>query len=108
MLLALISFGFVGGSKFVLAQATKSVSQQNLLGDQGAKAKGHVTINGPQNILLLGLDNRPGQDPNAMVRADSVRERCSVRLAAATASSTRAGGKAQVRMPAVIPSAWRA
>ncbi len=72
VLIALVSFGFVGGSKLILAQATKSVSQQDLLGDQGAKAKGHVTINGPQNILLLGLDNRPGQNPNDLVRSDSI------------------------------------
>ncbi|WP_433064229.1 LCP family protein [Dactylosporangium sp. CS-033363] len=62
-------------SKQVLfSYATRSVAQQNLLGDSGRQAqqKGHVDITGAKNILLIGIDARPDQDPNELVRADSI------------------------------------
>ncbi len=74
LILAITSVSVITGAKVLLAQATKSVAQQDLLGNEGAKAQsgGHVSINGAQNILLLGLDNRPGQNPDDLVRSDSI------------------------------------
>jgi polyisoprenyl-teichoic acid--peptidoglycan teichoic acid transferase len=72
-LLMMASGGVIVLEKVAVAEATKGVNQQNLLGDQGAAAnKKHVTINGAKNILLIGLDNRPGQNPTDLVRADSI------------------------------------
>jgi len=62
----------IGGVKLTVAEATKSIDRQNLLGGEGANADKHVSINGPQNILLMGLDNRPGQKPTDLVRSDSI------------------------------------
>ncbi|WP_432981233.1 hypothetical protein [Dactylosporangium sp. CA-233914] len=47
---------------------------RNLLGDTGKQAqqRGHVDITGAKNILLIGIDARPGQDPAELVRADSI------------------------------------
>jgi polyisoprenyl-teichoic acid--peptidoglycan teichoic acid transferase len=59
--------------RVAIAEADRSVTQDNLLGNEGAQANDqHATITGPKNILLVGLDNRPGQDPNVLVRADSI------------------------------------
>lgn len=72
-LLMMASGGVIVLEKVALAEATKGVTQENLLGDQGANANAkHVSINGSKNILLVGLDNRPGQNPNDLVRADSI------------------------------------
>jgi LCP family protein required for cell wall assembly len=59
------------GSKFLVAQATKNVTQSNLLGGAG-QDRAHVTINGAKNILLVGDDQRPGQGPNDPARSDSI------------------------------------
>lgn len=58
--------------RVALAEADKSITQDNLLGPEAAQANQHATITGPKNILLVGLDNRPGQDPNILIRADSI------------------------------------
>jgi LCP family protein required for cell wall assembly len=54
--------------------ATRSVAQEDLLGDAGKKAeqKGRVSISGPKNILLIGIDARPNQASEDLVRADSI------------------------------------
>lgn len=70
-LLMLTSGVAVFGSKALLAEATKSVTQQNLLGSAGADRK-HASVNGPKNILLVGVDSRPNQNPNDLVRSDSI------------------------------------
>ncbi|HKT04695.1 MAG TPA: LCP family protein [Rugosimonospora sp.] len=74
---ALLMMGAGGAivvEKVAISEATRNIKQQDLLGDQGVQSqnKGHVTINGAKNILLVGLDNRPGQNPNDLVRADSI------------------------------------
>jgi LCP family protein required for cell wall assembly len=61
----------VVGSKVLLAAATSSVSQQNLLGAV-TNQRQHVSITGAKNILLVGLDSRPGQDPSNLTRSDSI------------------------------------
>ena len=68
-LLMVASGGLIFGYRALIAQATKSIHRESLLPDQGRK---HVTINGAKNILLIGVDSRPGQNPNEPVRADSI------------------------------------
>ena len=70
-LLMLGSGGALVAGEVVLAAATNSVTQQNLLG--GTKTeRAHQSIEGAKNILLVGLDNRPGQDPSLLIRSDSI------------------------------------
>jgi polyisoprenyl-teichoic acid--peptidoglycan teichoic acid transferase len=70
-LLMLGSGGALVAGEVVLAAATNSVTQQNLLG--GTKTeRAHQSINGAKNILLVGLDSRPGQDPSVLIRSDSI------------------------------------
>jgi polyisoprenyl-teichoic acid--peptidoglycan teichoic acid transferase len=71
-LLMLTSGGVIFGINLLVAQATGTVTQTNLLGDAGNQASHHVDINGPVNILLVGTDARPGQNPNDPVRSDSI------------------------------------
>ncbi|MEN3306590.1 MAG: hypothetical protein V7603_2792 [Micromonosporaceae bacterium] len=73
-LLMVGSGGAIVVAKVAIIQATKNINQTDLLGAEGAQSqqKGHVSINGAKNILLVGLDNRPGQNVNDLVRADSV------------------------------------
>lgn len=56
--------------------ASRSVPQENLLrGERRSGASGereHVQITGSKNILMVGLDSRPGQDQAEGVRADSI------------------------------------
>jgi LCP family protein required for cell wall assembly len=66
--------GAIVVEKVLIAQVNKNINQQDLLGDEGVQSqnKGHVTITGAKNILLVGLDNRPDQNPTDLVRADSI------------------------------------
>jgi LCP family protein required for cell wall assembly len=59
------------GTKLLIAQATKSLTQTSLLGNAGNQAVHHVNINGPVNILLVGTDGRP-DNPADLGRADSI------------------------------------
>jgi LCP family protein required for cell wall assembly len=70
-LLMLTSGVAIFGTKALLAEATKSVSQQNLLGSAGAD-RTHATVNGAKNILLVGVDSRPDQSASDLVRSDSI------------------------------------
>jgi LCP family protein required for cell wall assembly len=69
-LLMLGSGGAVVGTKVLVAEATKSVTQQSLLGSGGTSAK-HATISGAKNILLVGVDTRVGQSAMGS-RSDSI------------------------------------
>ncbi|HKT01351.1 MAG TPA: LCP family protein [Rugosimonospora sp.] len=72
-LLVVASGSVVIGARVLVTAANRSVTQQNLLGGAGTQAREqHVTVTGAKTILLVGLDNRPGQDPTALVRADSI------------------------------------
>ncbi|HEY2670973.1 MAG TPA: LCP family protein [Rugosimonospora sp.] len=67
------SGGTVVGFHVVLAEATKSFTKQNLLGSAASGGgAAHKSITGAKNILLVGVDARPGQNPNDIVRADSI------------------------------------
>jgi LCP family protein required for cell wall assembly len=66
--------GTIVAGRVIFAAATSSVQQQNLLGEAGNQAvtSGHVTIVGAKTILLVGVDSRPGQNPQDLVRSDSI------------------------------------
>jgi polyisoprenyl-teichoic acid--peptidoglycan teichoic acid transferase len=70
-ILMLVSGVAVVGSKALFAAATKDLTQQNLLGAAKSERK-HVSITGAKNILLVGLDTRPRQDPSVLTRSDSI------------------------------------
>ena len=72
VLLMLLSGGLYVEYRLVVAKASGSVTQSNLLGDAGNQAAHHVNINGPVNALLVGIDTRPGQNPADQSRADSI------------------------------------
>ncbi|TYC20307.1 LytR family transcriptional regulator [Micromonospora sp. MP36] len=61
----------LGGSQFLLHTATSKITQQNLLGAAAAPRQ-HQSITGAKNILLVGVDTRPNQDPSQLTRADSI------------------------------------
>jgi len=67
-LLMMGSGGAIVGGKLLIGRYTSTVDQQNLLGDAG----GGATIDGAVNMLLVGLDERPGQNPNELVRSDTI------------------------------------
>jgi polyisoprenyl-teichoic acid--peptidoglycan teichoic acid transferase len=69
-LMMIASGGLIIGYKSIVAQATSGIHRADLLPD--APQRQHVTINGPKNILLVGVDSRPGQNPSELVRADSI------------------------------------
>jgi polyisoprenyl-teichoic acid--peptidoglycan teichoic acid transferase len=72
-LLMVVAGGGILAKNVLFSYATKNVSQEDLLGSSGTKAQqGHVSITGPKNILLIGIDARPDQNPNDLVRADSI------------------------------------
>jgi len=68
-LLMMTSGGAIVGSRILLSQVTDSVNQDNLLGD--AAGPGGNNIDGPINLLLLGLDFRDNGQ-NDLVRADTI------------------------------------
>ncbi|MGI5239564.1 LCP family protein [Dactylosporangium sp. CA-139066] len=74
VVLALLAGGVLAGKEALFSYATRGVEQQNLLGDGGKQAaqRGHVDVTGAKNILLIGIDAHPGQDPKELVRADSI------------------------------------
>jgi LCP family protein required for cell wall assembly len=58
------------GNRVIFEAATHDFTRTDLL-DPGT-AKIHVSINGPKNILLVGIDARPDQNPNDPIRSDSI------------------------------------
>ena len=71
--LALAGGGTVVAMKVTVKQATKTVTQQNLLGSvRSAPERKRVTVTGAKNILLVGVDTRKNQDPSALTRSDSI------------------------------------
>ncbi len=73
-LLMVVAGGGIVAKNVLFDYATKSVSQEDLLGNSGNKAqqRGHVSITGAKNILLIGIDARPNQNVTDLVRADSI------------------------------------
>jgi polyisoprenyl-teichoic acid--peptidoglycan teichoic acid transferase len=72
-LLMVASGGLIIGVKVLIDEATSGVTQTNLLGGAGnqAAAAHHVSITGPVNVLLVGVDTRPGQSAGQS-RSDSI------------------------------------
>jgi len=71
--LAVLATGAFIAGRFLLSSATRSVTQQDLLGKaQPVTVREHARVTGAKNILLVGVDARPGQDPNLLVRSDSI------------------------------------
>lgn len=57
--LMMVSGGAIVGSKVLIGQATGNIEQQNLLGDAGkTDAEGGKNLDGPIDLLLLGVDAR--------------------------------------------------
>ncbi|MEU3453390.1 LCP family protein [Micromonospora sp. NPDC006766] len=69
--LAMLSAVALGGSAFLLHSATSKITRQDLLGAAAAPRQ-HQTITGAKNVLLVGVDARPNQDANELVRSDSI------------------------------------
>jgi len=69
-LLMLSSGTLIIANKLLFDAAVSNFNRTDLL-DPAAAPK-HVTINGAKNILLVGIDTRPGQNPNDLVRSDSI------------------------------------
>jgi polyisoprenyl-teichoic acid--peptidoglycan teichoic acid transferase len=69
---ALLMIG--AGTTFVLKDvvfgyATRSVNKEDLLPVDGGQ---HASVSGAKNILLIGIDPRPNQDPTEAIRSDSI------------------------------------
>lgn len=70
--LMMASGGAIVGSKVLIGQATGNIAQDNLLGDAGkSAAEGGNNLDGPIDLLLLGVDVRESWDKND-TRADTI------------------------------------
>jgi LCP family protein required for cell wall assembly len=77
VLLGSLLFVAGGGSavavRVALTTATHSVASGNLLGQaRSTTERKHADVTGAKNILLVGLDTRPNQDPSKLTRSDSI------------------------------------
>ncbi|WP_238009452.1 LCP family protein [Dactylosporangium sp. AC04546] len=72
--LAVLAGAVLVAKEALFTYALRGVAQQNLLGDSGNRDQqiGHASVTGAKNILLIGVDARPGQDPHEPVRSDSI------------------------------------
>ncbi|HEY2950418.1 MAG TPA: LCP family protein [Micromonosporaceae bacterium] len=71
-LLMMASGAAIVGSKALIGQLTSGITQDNLLGEAGkTDAEGGASLDGPIDLLLLGLDLRTGWDKNN-TRADTI------------------------------------
>ncbi|HEV7899689.1 MAG TPA: LCP family protein [Planosporangium sp.] len=66
-IMMLASGGAVIGGKVLIRQASSGIQQDDLLRGAGAS---RVSIDGPLNILLVGVDQRP--DSTELIRSDSI------------------------------------
>jgi LCP family protein required for cell wall assembly len=69
-LLMVASGGAIVGSETLMSRLTGSIGQDNLLNDAGGVA-GRDAIDGPIDMLLVGVDERP-DNPGDPIRADSI------------------------------------
>jgi polyisoprenyl-teichoic acid--peptidoglycan teichoic acid transferase len=70
VLMTLSGVTLIGG-KFLFTRFTGSVRQQNLLGEAAAGGRGQFAIDGPVNLLLVGIDERP-DNPDGGARSDAI------------------------------------
>jgi len=66
--LMIVSGSAIVAGKTLLRQYGSTLHQESVLGDSGTK--GHAEINGPLNILMVGVDRRP--DSTEPIRSDSI------------------------------------
>jgi len=72
-LFTVAGFGAVVAVQATVGAATRSVSQRNLLGAARSQAaRRRATVTGAKNILLAGIDQRPGQPAGTPIRSDSI------------------------------------
>jgi len=71
-LLMMGSGGVIVGGKVLLSQATSNVNRRNLLGGAGVAQGSTTSIDGPINLLLVGLDARAKQSSDELVRSDTI------------------------------------
>jgi anionic cell wall polymer biosynthesis LytR-Cps2A-Psr (LCP) family protein len=72
-LLVVAGGGSVAAIRVLSTTATHTVAQQNLLGTvRSSTERKHADVKGTKNILLVGLDTRPNQDPSKPTRSDSI------------------------------------
>lgn len=69
--LMMASGGAIVGSKVIIDQATSNIAQEDLLGIAGSNDGGGNDLDGPINMLLLGVDIRSGQEKSD-TRADTI------------------------------------
>jgi LCP family protein required for cell wall assembly len=71
--LAVLATGTIITERVLVAAATSGIRNSDLLGGAGnQQAAHHVEINGPLNVLLIGIDERPNQPASDPFRADSI------------------------------------
>jgi LCP family protein required for cell wall assembly len=71
-LLMTTSGGVIVGGKVLLSRYVGNVDQQNLLGGEVATdSRGHASIKGPINLLMVGIDER-ADNPAFGMHADSI------------------------------------
>lgn len=71
-LLMMLSGASIVGSTVLIDQASSSIQQENLIGDAGkTEAEGGDSLDGPIDMLLLGVDARARLDKND-TRADTI------------------------------------
>jgi LCP family protein required for cell wall assembly len=74
IVLLVLSVGTIVTEKLLVAAASSGLKNGDLLGGAGNQQAAHhgVEINGPLNILLIGIDERPNQPASDPSRSDSV------------------------------------
>ncbi|WP_327008918.1 LCP family protein [Dactylosporangium sp. NBC_01737] len=71
-LMMVLAGGAFVAKDVVMNYATRNVKQEDLIVPAAEQQGKHVTISGAKNILLMGIDPRPGQDESEAIRSDSI------------------------------------
>ena len=71
-LMMVVAGGVFVAKDAVINYVTSSVHQEDLIVPAAEQQGRHVTISGAKNILLVGIDPRPGQDESEAIRSDSI------------------------------------
>ena len=71
------SAGIIVADRLFVVTVNAKIPRSNLLGTPAPAASAqpaptHASINGPVNVLLVGIDERTDQNPNDPSRADSI------------------------------------
>jgi LCP family protein required for cell wall assembly len=69
-LVMMTSGGIMVGGTVLIGKFTSTVNNEQMLGDAGTDQKGGKSIKGPLNILMVGIDQRPGSKES--VRSDTI------------------------------------